>query len=93
MTLGPLNREPVNIRPPFDQRPPELTNYRDPDAERWRASIRADRIAAISEPLAGIELGEQDRGVIEWLAGWDTPTVGTLVSLLYRARAAGRTAL
>jgi hypothetical protein len=87
--MGPLNEEPVSIRPPFDQRPPALPF--DPDTERWRASIRADRIAAISEALAGVELGEYDRKMIEWMAGWDEPTIGTWVSLLYRTRRAGGT--
>jgi len=49
--IGPLNEEPVSIRPPFDQRPPALPF--DPDTERWRASILADRIAAISKARRG----------------------------------------
>jgi hypothetical protein len=78
--LGPLDREPVAVRAPFDERRPLL---HDPDA------ARADRAAAIREALAGVDLGEHDERVIEWLAGWDTGTVGSLVSLLDRVRAAG----
>jgi hypothetical protein len=85
--LGPLNEEPVSIRPPFDQRAP-VPPF-DPDTQRWRAAIRADRITAISEALAGVELGEYDRKMIEWMASWDEPTIGTWVSLLYRTRRAG----
>lgn len=42
----------------------------------------------IREPLAGLELGMYDRRIIEWLAGFDIPTIGGAVSLLHRARAA-----
>jgi hypothetical protein len=41
------------------------------------------------ESLDGVELGAYDRRIIEWLAGWDIATVGTVASLIYRARAAG----
>ncbi len=84
--LGPLNVAPVGIRPPFDQRPPRQPY--DQDVERWRAARIADKAAAITEALDGVDLGSYDRTMIEWLAGWDEPTVGTLVSLLYRAREA-----
>lgn len=47
------------------------------------------RIAALHEPLAGIELGAYDERILRWLAEiGDTPTVMTIVSLLHRARAA-----
>jgi hypothetical protein len=85
--IGPLNKEPLNIRPPFDQRPPALPF--DPDTEKWLATRRADRIAAISEAMVGVELGEYDRKIIYWMAELDEPTVGTWVSLLYRTRRAG----
>jgi hypothetical protein len=29
-----------------------------------------------------------DERILAWLAGWDVPTVGAVVSLLHRARAA-----
>jgi hypothetical protein len=85
--LGPLDEAPRNIRPPFDQHRPRIV---EPDIERWRELRRADAMAAIREPLAGIELGAYDQRIIEWLAGYDEPTIGALVSLLYRARQAGR---
>ncbi|AJC60174.1 hypothetical protein GZL_07624 [Streptomyces sp. 769] len=34
-------------------------------------------------------MGEYDRRIIEWLVGWDSPTVATLASLVIRARKAG----
>lgn len=78
--LRPLQDEPVAVRAPFDVRRPPI--YRTEAA-------RADRVAAIREALAGVELGAYDERMIEWLAGWDVPTVGGLVSLLDRVRAAG----
>lgn len=85
--LGPLDKAPRNIRPPLDQYRPHI---HAPNTEEWRELRRADSIAAIREPLAGIELGAYDARIIEWLAGYDEPTIGGLVSLLYRARQAGR---
>jgi hypothetical protein len=76
--LRPLHTTPVAVRAPFDVRRPPI--YR-PEA------ARADRVAAIREALAGVELGAHDERMIEWIAGWDVPTVG--VSLFDRVRAAG----
>jgi len=92
--LGPLDREPVNVRPPFHVRvptptpPPHRLVGPDTAFENWRDAVRADRVTALSEPLAGIDLGAYDRRILAWLAGWDVPTVGGVVSLLHRARAA-----
>jgi hypothetical protein len=47
----------------------------------------ANRVTALLEPLNGLELGAHDRCIIDWLADWDTSTIGTIASLLYRARA------
>lgn len=85
--LGPLHSEPLNFRPPFDQRPERPF---DPDTARWMAAQLAARVAAITDALDGVELGAYDRRMVGWLAGWDDPTVGTWVSLILRARAAGR---
>lgn len=92
--LGPLEREPVNHRPPFAVRVPlqDRSPRRDAGAdtgfEAWRARQLADRVAALREPLAGLALGGYDRRILDWLAGWDVPTIGGVVSLLHRARAA-----
>lgn len=92
--LGPLDRKPVNIRPRFDVRTPSpappLRRLVGPDTafEAWRAQLVADRAAALTEPLHGITLGVYDRRIVEWLAGWDIPTIGGVASLLHRARAA-----
>lgn len=39
--------------------------------------------------LSGVELGAYDRRMVAWLAGWDTPTVLTVVSWIARVRADG----
>lgn len=91
--LGPLECEPVNLRPPFAVRVPQDLSPRrvvgaDTGFETWRARQITDRAAALSEPLAGLALGGYDRRILDWLAGWDVPTIGGVVSLLHRARAA-----
>lgn len=48
---------------------------------------------ALLRALDGVQLGAYDRRIIDWLAGWDVPTVATVVSLLHRARTAAATEL
>lgn len=79
LDLRPLDTEPVSVRAPFDIRRPLV---RDVNA------VLLDYLAALHEPLAGIPLGTYDERILTWLAGWDVPTVGTVASLLHRARAA-----
>lgn len=40
----------------------------------------------LRDALAGVELGAHDEQILEWLTGWDAPTVATLASLIYRVR-------
>jgi hypothetical protein len=61
----------------------------DETTDQLRAHRHTDGVTALLEPLDGVELGEHDRHVIEWLATHDTSVVGTIASLLYRARATG----
>ncbi len=91
--LGPLDREPVNHRPPFAVRVAQDLSPRrgvgpDTGLQAWRARQLTDRVAALREPLAGLAMGGYDRRILDWLAGWDVPTIGGVVSLLHRARAA-----
>ena len=88
---APLRNEPGRIRPPFDlHRDGPADDYRFGEtADQWRARRHADRLAALQEPLDGIELGAHDQRILDWLAGWDTSVIGTVASLLYRAREAG----
>jgi hypothetical protein len=77
--LRPLDTEPVSARAPYDVRRPVVWDV---------LAVRAEYLAALHEPLTGIPLGTYDERMIGWLAGWDVPTVGTVASLLHRARAA-----
>lgn len=89
----PLHREPRRVRPPFDCDTPESAGRQaDETADQWRTRRHDNRVAALLEALDGIELGDYDRRIIDWLAGWDTSVVGTVASLLYRAREAGEQA-
>jgi hypothetical protein len=42
----------------------------------------------LAEALAGVELGEWDGRIVDWLAGWDACTVLTIASWIVRSRAA-----
>ena len=77
--LRPLDREPVSVHPPYEVRRPRTGN---------RAADRAEYLAALREPLAGLPLGTYGEQIMRWLAGWDLPTVATVASLFRRARAA-----
>ena len=86
----PLEREPQCIRPPFDGSTyGPIERLAEETAEAWRARVHADRVAALTEALNGVELGAYDRRILDWLADWDVSTVGTIASLFYRARLAG----
>lgn len=50
-------------------------------------AVRLDRVAALREPLAGLEVTELEHRVLEWLAGCDVGTVAVIVGLVHRARA------
>ncbi len=47
-----------------------------------------DRAEILAGVLAGIELGDWDRRIAGWLAGWDTATVLTVASWIARSRMA-----
>jgi hypothetical protein len=51
--------------------------------------ITALNLADLAAALSGVELGTYDRQIVEWLAGWDPPTVAVVCGLITRARAAG----
>lgn len=89
VVIAPLQREPHRIRRPFDVAvvPDSANEHRFGETSAESQTRRhADRVAALLEPLDGIELGEYDHRIIEWLATWDTSVIGTVASLLYRAR-------
>ncbi len=76
---GPLDAAPVSVYPPFTSYP----------AGQYRHEPAGERRMVLYQALAGVELGDYDRRILDWLAGWDTPTVGAVVSLLLRVRGAG----
>jgi len=43
----------------------------------------------VAEVLSGLELGAWDERMVDWLVGWDTDTVLTIVSWIARARESG----
>lgn len=86
---GPLEEEPWGLRVPFDVRDrAREQSFGIETTEQWCTRMRADNLDALLAPLAGIELGTYDRCILDWLAGWDIPTMATVASLLHRARAA-----
>lgn len=48
------------------------------------------RLDALGAALSGVVLGDYDLRVVRWLGNWDDNTARCLVSLLWRARMAGR---
>lgn len=86
--VGPLNRDPVNVRPPFDQWPDPIEQRAGESIAEWRARYRANYLDALREAIGpDIALGDYDREIIDWLASWDASVVGTVCSLFYRLRA------
>jgi hypothetical protein len=76
--LAPLDREPVSVHAPFLSYPGGQYRHEDP----------RERQAALLAVLDGVQLGAYDERILRWLAGWEVPTVATVVSLLWRARQA-----
>lgn len=65
----------ITLSLPLDERPEGVLS-------------REERRALLDGALWGVALGEYDEWTVNWLAGWDAPTVATLASLIVRARAA-----
>lgn len=86
---APIQREPRRVRPPYDVRDDRFEHLHATNTEAWRVAVRIDRLTALCEPLHGLEVTDYERGVLDWLAGWETSTVAVLAGLLHRARAAG----
>ena len=87
-TPAPLDREPRSVRSPFEIRDDRFDSMRTTDPEGHRRAVHLDHVAALLEPLAGIELSERESAVLAWTAGWDIPTVAVWVRLLWAARMA-----
>jgi hypothetical protein len=74
--LAPLDLAPVSVHAPFLSYPGGQYHYEDTQ----------ERQAALRAALHGVQLGAYDERILRWLAGWEVPTVATVVSLLWRAR-------
>ena len=90
VTPPPVERFPRAVRHPYDQ--PAVAPHDaliGADTERWRQARRADRTAALAEPLAGLDLSDYERRVLAHIAeGSDTDVVAVLNRVLHAARAA-----
>ena len=84
---APIEREPRRVRPPYDSSDPTFDHLRG-NPEAWRVAVRLDRVAALRKPLDGLPVSDYEHRHLEWLAGFDVPTVAVFVALLRRARAA-----
>jgi hypothetical protein len=69
--FGPIESRPKSLFPPYDR-------YTDVDEGAHQA--------ALEDALRGLKLGEYDRAMVEWLAGWETSTVATVISWIERAK-------
>jgi len=76
------------VRPPYEVRDPaRQQDFWAESIDEWRVRLHFDNLLALHEPRS-FELGGQDRRILDWVAGWDIPTLGAITSLLHRARAA-----
>jgi hypothetical protein len=78
--LAPLDREPVSVHAPFLSYP----------GGQYRHEDTHERKTALQATLDGVQLGAYDERILHWLAGWEIPTVATVVSLLWRVRQAAQ---
>jgi hypothetical protein len=85
----PIHVPPRRVRPPYDVPDPELSLAHIVDTTRWRVAVKEDRLAALLEPLAGLEVTDYEQRALTWLAGWETSTVAVIAGLLWRCREAG----
>lgn len=85
-THPPITSEPLRVRPPYGVRDDALDGITD--TETWRRARHLDRVAALREPLVGLDITEYEHRMLGWLAGRDTSTVAVLANLLWRAREA-----
>ncbi len=85
---APIEREPYAVRPPHEIPHTRFDHLRVTDPTAWRRAVHLDRVAALLEPLAGIEVSDREHAIVEWIAGFDVPTVAPVVRLLHAARAA-----
>jgi hypothetical protein len=57
--------------------------------QNTQVSTAALNLADLDGALSGVELGDWDRRIVEWLAGWEPSTVAVVCGLIRRARETG----
>lgn len=87
-THQPITREPRRVRPPYDVPDQQFDHLTTSDPGAWRRALLLDRIAALAEPLAGLQLTPLEHRIVEFLADGEVHVVGVLANLLWRAREA-----
>jgi hypothetical protein len=89
-TFGPIEQEPRRVRPPYNVRDEEAQGrwFGVETEDEWRNRLHGDRLAAMLEPLAGMDVSPYERQILGWLSDWETGTVAVVAALLHRARAA-----
>lgn len=84
-----IDRFPRAVRAPYDVADPSLDYLYGSDTERWRHARRADRTAALHEPLDGLALSDYESHILRHIAeGSDTDVVAVLNRVLHLARGA-----
>jgi hypothetical protein len=79
---------PRSVRAPYDQPDRTLDHLMGVATNAWRSARRADRAAALHEPITGLEISAYESRVLTHLAeSADTDVVAVLNALLHRARA------
>src|SRR5436190_24177627 len=84
----PITSEPLAIRPPYDHRDPSSPQRLHETVHQWWDRRLADGLAALSEPLEGIDVSDYELGTLEWLTGREDRRIAVIAALLHRARAA-----
>jgi len=84
----PIERDARRVRPPYDTADDRFEHLYVTSTEAWRVAVRLDRVLALREALDGVEVSDYEARHLEWLAGFDVPTVAVFVRLLHAARAA-----
>ncbi|MDN5855974.1 MAG: hypothetical protein L0K86_24670 [Actinomycetia bacterium] len=85
----PIRREPRRLRPPHEVSDDRLDHLATTDPTAWRRARSLDRLAALCEPLAGLEVTDVEHRVLDHLADvGEIHGVAVLAGLLWRAREA-----
>lgn len=88
MRHQPIVREPRRVRPPYDLPDTQFDHLWARDPAAARKALQLDRLAALVEPLAGLDLTALEHRVLAWLADGEVHVIAVLAGLLWRAREA-----